>query len=310
MPNVVQTLGSMPLENKVFYDRTLLERLLPELVWLQFGQKKPAPKKEGDTTDFRRFNSLAPALTPLTEGVTPDGNSLSVSNIRATVQQYGDYITLSDKIDLMGIDPVLTETTQLLGEQAGLTIDTVIRDIVVAGTNVQYAGNKISRATVTKSDVLTSLEVRKVVRTFRNSKVKPIDGKYYVGLIGPYAEFDLMNDPLWVDVSKYAASSQIFDGEIGKLSGVRFIRENNTKVFAGAGASGADVHCTMFLGKGGYGVVDIEGSSKPETITKPHGSAGTADPLNQRASQGWKALFTTVRLQELANLRLEHGVTQ
>lgn len=305
-----QTYGGLTAEQKTFYDRTLLSRLLPELVYAKYGQKKPMPKREGDTVNFRKFNSLAAATTPLTEGVTPEGKSLNITAITATVAQYGDFIEISDKIDMVGIDPVLTETGQLLGEQAGLTLDTVARDIVVAGTNVQYAGGKTSRATVTATDVLTSTEARKAVRTLRKAHVKPIDGKYYVGLVGADGEFDLMNDPLWQDVSKYAASSQIFDGEIGKLGGVRFVRDGNNKIFEGAGASSADVQCTMIIGKDAYGVIDVEGSSKPEMIVKPHGSGGTTDPLNQRATSGWKALYTTKRLNELAMVRIEHGVTK
>ena len=305
-----QTYGGLTAEQKTFYDRTLLSRLVPELVYAKFGQKKPMPKREGDTVNFRRFNSLAAATTPLTEGVTPTGKALNITAITGTVAQYGDFIEISDKLDMVGIDPVLTEAGQLLGEQAGITLDTIVRDVVTAGTNVQYANGKTSRSTVAATDVLTSTEIRKAVRTLRKANVKPVDGKYFVGFVGADAEYDLMNDPLWQDVSKYSASSQIFDGEIGKLGGVRFIREGNNKVFAAGGASSADVHATMIIGKDAYGVIDVEGSSKPEMIVKPHGSSGTADPLNQRATSGWKALYTAMRLNELAMVRIEHGVTK
>lgn len=304
-----QTYSGLTAEQKTFYDRTLLSRLTPNLVFAKYGQKKSAPKREGDTINFRKFNSLEAATTPLTEGVTPAGKSLNITAITATVAQYGDFVEISDKLDMVGIDPVLTETGQVLGEQAGLTLDTIVRDVVAAGTNVQYANGKTSRATVGKADVLNSTEIRKAVRTLRKANAKPIDGKSYVGIVGPDAEFDLMADPLWQDVSKYAASTQIFDGELGKLAGVRFVRTSNAPVFAGEGASSADVHATMIIGKDAYGVIDIEGSSKPEMIVKPHGSAGSADPLNQRATSGWKALYTAKRLEELSMVRIEHGAT-
>lgn len=304
-----QTYSGLSAEQKTFYNRTLLSRLLPTLVFAKYGQKKSAPKREGDTMNFRKFNSLAAATTPLTEGVTPAGKSLSITAVTATVEQYGDYVEISDKLDMVGIDPVLTETGELLGEQAGLTVDTIVRDEVCAGTNVQYANAKGSRAAVAKTDVLNSTEIRKAVRTLRKANAKPIDGKSFVGIVGADGEFDLMSDPYWQDVSKYAASTQIFDGELGKLGGVRFVRASNTPVFAGSGNASADVHATMIIGKDAYGIVDIEGSSKPEMIVKPHGSAGSADPLNQRATSGWKALFTAKRLEELAMVRIEHGVT-
>lgn len=304
-----QTLANLTAENKAFYERNLLERLLPDLVYSKYGQKKPMPKNEGDNINFRRFNSLAATTTPLVEGVTPDGNTLNISTVTAKVDQYGDYITISDKIRTAGIDPVVTEATDVLGEQAGLSIDTIVRDIVVAGTNVQYAGGVANRAAVAATNKLSAAEVLKARRTLKKNNVKPMDGKYYVGIIGPETEFDLLNDPLFVEVSKYSAATQIFDGEIGRIYGVRFVTTSNTKKFAGAGASSIDVHATMIIGKDAYGVVDISGSSKPQVIVKDLGSAGTADPLDQRGSVGWKALLTAVRLQELAMVRIEHAVT-
>ena len=147
-----QTIAILTQENKTFYDRALLNRLLPNLVFTKYGQKKSAPKHEGDTINFRRFNSLSAATTALTEGVTPAGNSLSVTAITCTVAQYGDFIQISDKIDMVGIDPVLTETVELLGEQAALTVDTIVRDIVTAGTTVQYAAGRDYRVTVANKD--------------------------------------------------------------------------------------------------------------------------------------------------------------
>lgn len=305
-----QTYASLTAEQKNFYDRTLLSRLLPFLTYAQYGQKRSLPRSEGDTVQFRRFNALAAATTPLTEGTVPSGNTLSVSAVNATVAQYGDFIQISDKLDFAGIDPVLTETAQLLGEQAGLTIDTIVRDIVTAGTTVQYANGRTSRATVAAGDNLTGTEVKKAVRTLRRNNAQPlVDGKHYIGLIGPNAEYDLMSDSTWCDVSKYAASTQIFDGELGSLYGVRFIRTGNPKVYTGSGASGIDVTATMILGRDAYGVVDVEGSSRPQVIIKELGSAGTADPLNQMASAGWKVAFAAVRLNELAMVRIEHATT-
>lgn len=304
-----QTLGAagtqLDTQNKTFYDRTLLERLLPNLLWTKYGQKKSAPKNEGDTINFRRFESLAAATTPLTEGVTPAGSDLTDTAITATVQQYGDFVVVSDILDMLGIDPVITEATEVLGEQAGLTIDTIARDVLTAGTTVQRAAGRATRAEITADDKISGTEIRKAVRTLRRNKAKPIAGNKFIGLVGADVEFDLMGDQDWKDVSKYSAAEQIFDGEIGSLFGVKFIRCDNPKIFTGAGAAGIDVHAVVIFGKSAYGVVDIAGSRKPQTIVKPHGSSGTADPLNQRASVGWKCLFTVKILQDLAMLRLE-----
>jgi N4-gp56 family major capsid protein len=285
-------------EAQTFYDRTLLSRLLPELVFARYGQKKPIPKNSGKNINFRRFSPLDPATTPLTEGVTPTGKSLNIDEVEATLKQYGDYVEITDVLDLTGIDPVASETSELLGEQAGSTIDTIVRDIVCAGTNVQYAGGG-----GTASAVISAEEVKKAARTLKNANAKPFEGGY-IGIVDPSIAYDLMNDPLWQDVSKYNGGQKIMDGEIGKLGGVRFIETTETLVKEG------DVHCAMIIAKDAYGVVDIQNSAKkPKIIIKPFGSSGTEDPLNQRQTQGWKAMFTAVRLNELAMVRLEVKVT-
>lgn len=305
-----QTIETLSQENKTFYERTLLKRALPNLVFYKHGQKKPMPKNEGDTVQFRKFNSLEPATTPLTEGVTPTGKALSISTVTATVRQYGDYIETSDKISLVAIDPVVTESTELLGEQAGLTLDTVTRDVLVEGTTVQYAGGKTSTDAITASDKLTSTEVKKCARNLKKNNIAPFEGKYYLGVIDAEQSYDLQNDPLWQDISKYNGGTAIMEGEIGRIGKVRFIETENVKVKEGAGSGGIDVHCGMIFGKDAYGIIDINGKSKPQIIVKPLGSSGSADPLNQRATVGWKSLFTAVRLNELAMCRIETAVSE
>lgn len=306
---VTQTLAILTGENKTFYDRVLLERMLPDLVYADYGQKRPAPKHEGDTVNFRKFNSLAPALTPLTEGVTPAGSALTMSSITATVQQYGDFVELSDKIDLVGIDPVLTEAVTLNAEQAALTLDTVNRDIICAGTNVQYAGGKASRILTAAADVLTGTEIKKAVRTLRRNNAKVVQDGSFVGIIGADAEYDLMADPMWIDVAKYQNKEQLLKGELGKLYGVKFVRTSNNKIFTGLGAAGINIHATLIIAKDAYGLIDIEGSGKPQSIIKGVGSAGTADALDQRSTCGWKALFTAKMINDLALIRIEHAVS-
>ena len=299
-----QVLTDFTVENKEFYDTALLKRLLPNLVFTKYGQKKPLPKNHGDTISFRKFSPLEPATTPLTEGVTPSGSDMKISEIKATIKQYGDFIEVSDIFDKVGNDPVITENCAVLGEQAGLNIDNVVRDILVAGTNVQYAGGVASTATVAAK--ISSDEVMKIARTLRAANAKPLQDGCFIAVVDPFVAFDLMNDKLWQDVSKYNGGTEILKGEIGKLSGVRFIQTTETKVKTGAGSGSKDVHCVLVFGKDAYGVIDLEGSgAKPEIIVKDFGSSGTADPLNQRATQGWKAEFTAIRLNELAMLRFE-----
>lgn len=307
MATTTQTTTNVSAENKTYYDRVLLSRLKPNLVYAEYGQKKSLPKNEGDTINFRRFESITPTGTPLTEGVTPDGKNITVTALTATVSQYGDYVVISDKLDMVGIDPVLTETAEDLGESAALAIDTAVRDVITVGTNVQYAGAKANSDAITTSDIITSAEIKKAVRTLKKNNAKPLKDGFFIGIIDPETAYDIQNDTLWQDISKYNGGTAIMKGEIGKLGGVRFIETTNTKVTDNK--TSVPVHATMIIGKDAYGVVDIDGTVKPEMIIKEKGSAGTDDPLNQRATAGWKAMFTAKRLQELAMIRIEHAVT-
>lgn len=308
MANTVQTLDTLTVENKEFYDRTLLSRLLPKLTFTKYAQKKKLPKNSGDTISFRRFNSLDPSTEPLTEGVTPDGKNLSITEIKATVKQYGDYVTLSDKVDMMGIDPVLTETSELLGEQAGQTLDIVARDVYSVGTNVLYCGTNAT-SSVTVSGKLTADDILKARTFLARENVERING-YYIGFVDSDVAYDLMKDNLFQDVSKYNGGTQILNGEIGKMHGVRFIETSNAKVTevdqgTEQSPKKVNIHSCLIIGKGALAEIDLEGESKPEIIVKPLGSAGSSDPLNQRASVGWKCADAFARLQELALIRLE-----
>lgn len=302
-----QTYSGIGGEQKVFYERALMRRLVPNLVYTKYGQRRSAPKNEGDTVSFRRFNALAPATDALTEGVTPSGSDLTVSSLTATVKQYGDFVEISDKLDMVGIDPVLSESAGVLGEQAALTIDTIVRDEVTSGTSVIYAGGKANRDALTAADVITSADIRKAVRTLKRNNAKPMEGGFYIGIIHPDVAYDIMSDSMWQDISKYSGGTQIMKGEIGKLHGVRFIESTNNRQAENTGK--VPVHLSMIIGQDAYGVVDVAGRSKPEMIVKGAGSSGTADPLNQRATSGWKAMFTAKRLQELAMVRIESAAT-
>ncbi len=299
MATTTETYGNLTAEQKSFYDRTLLSRLLPNLTFLKYGQKRPMPKNEGDTINFRRFNSLDVPAASLTEGVTPDGDNLSITAVTATVAQEGNWVGCLDKISMVGIDPVLTESAALMGENAAKTLETRCADVIFKGTSQQFAGGAASAAAIAAGKVVNSEEIKKAVRTLRNNNAEPLEGGYYIGFCDPSVAYDLQNDSLWQDISKYNGAENIMKGEIGRIHGVRFILTTMCPTDATTATAGT-LHKTLIVGKDAYGVVDVKGSSKPEIIIKPTGSAGTKSPLNQRASVGWKAMAVTVRLQELA----------
>jgi len=300
----VTTATELTAEMKTFYDMTLIDEASPQLVHDQFGQKRPIPANGGKTIEFRKFSSLPKATTALTEGVTPDGGKLEVSTITATVNQYGYYIVQSDILELTALDNTILEATKLLGKQAGVTLDTIVRNVLVAGTNVTYcpAASAVdteitSRANLKADSTLSVDVIAQVVAKLRANNAPTIGGDY-VAIIHPYVAYDLMRDPEWIDAHKYAKPDNLYEGEIGEVAGVRFVQTTEAKIYENG------VFGTLILGSGAYGDTEITGGGL-QTIVKQKGSAGTADPLDQRSSVGWKAIKTAELLIEKYLVRVE-----
>ena len=311
----VTTDPGLSVENKTFYDMALIREASPALVHDQFAQKRPIPKNGGKKIEFRKYASLPKALTPLTEGVTPDGKKLSVSAIEAEVNQYGDYVALSDILDLTAIDNNVLEATRAIGRQAGLTLDTITRNVLQSGTNVWYAskiavdGSKTpvdDRQNLDRTCVLTVDLVKRVVAFLKAMNAPKIDG-HYVCILHPYAAYDLMNDPKWEEAHKYTTPENIYEGELGRIAGVRFVETSEAQIYTGTEndcPAGLAVFGCLFLAEGAYGVTEITGGGL-QTIIKQLGSAGTADPLNQRSTVGWKAIKTAEILMQAYMVRVE-----
>ena len=302
------TTGSAGLstENKTFYDKTLIKLAGPSLVHHQFGQKRNIPKNGGKTIEFRKFSPLGKATTPLTEGVTPDGQSLDVKTIVANVNQYGGYVTVSDVLDMAAIDNTVSETLSLIGDQAGQTLDTIERDALVGGTNVQYAdGSVAARNALTSANKMSVDVLKRAVRTLKKFNTPKIDG-YYIAIMHPSCAYDLMSDPEWIDAQKHTNGNvdKLYKGEIGQIAGVKVVESTEAKVFGAKGSGGATVYATLVFGKDAYGVTEIEGGGL-ETIVHQLGSGGSADPLNRRATIGWKSTHTAERLVEEYMVRVE-----
>ena len=294
-------------EMKTYYSDYLIDNAIPKLVHDQFGQKHPIPKGSGKTIEFRKYSPLPKLTTPISEGVTPDGQSLNMSTVEATVAQYGGYITLSDVLLLTAIDNNLVQATKLLGAQAGATLDTITREVLNGGTNVIFAGGKSARTSLDESSVLKVDDIKKAVRLLKNQNAEQINGSW-IGIIHPDIAYDLTNDPAWKDVKTYSDPSDIYEGEIGKIYGVRFVETTEAKIWAKAGSGSRAVYSTLILGDNAYGVTEISGGGL-EHIVKQLGSAGTGDPLNQIATVGWKATKVAERLVENYMVRIESAST-
>lgn len=305
----INTTETMPDEIKTYYDDYLIDCSSPKLVHDQFGQKRPIPAGRGKTIEFRKVSPLPVSTTPLTEGVTPESQQLTISTVEAPVQQYGGYVELSDMVVLTAIDNNLVIAAKQLGAQAGKTLDAITREVLAGGTNVQYAEGQVTQRSqlvggkAEGNHYLTVDAVRRAVRTLKKQDAEPI-GDSFIGIIHPDVAYDLMSDPKWVNVKSYSDPEGIYEGEIGKIENVRFVETSEAKVFEGVGSEGRDVYATLILGDNAYGTTEIEGGGLT-LIVKQLGSGGASDPLDQRASVAWKATKAAVRLQEAYMVRIE-----
>ena len=303
--------SGMSAEMKTFYEKRLIDQAEPALVHDQFGDPYPIPANGGKNIEFRKYDSLPKATTPLTEGVTPDGQTMNVSTVTAEVRQYGGWVPITDTLQLTAIDNNIVQATKIIASQAGRTLDTIVRDVLAGGTNVIYApkiGEGGAETAVTSRDTLdatcqlTSDLIARAATQLKAMNADPI-GTSFVGIIHPYVAYDLRRDPDWIDVHKYAQPDEIYNGEIGTLHGVRFVETSEAKIWKGTDCP-ADlaVFSTLILGAHAYGSTEIEGGGL-EHIVKQLGYGD--DPLNQRASVGWKAHKTAERLVEQYMVRIE-----
>lgn len=410
-PNVQTTTLNAPgndlsPEMKTFYDTQLLETGKPKLVHAQFGKEETIPKGGGKRIEWRRIKSFKKALTPLTEGVTPDGGKVDVEKIEQELRQYGDYTTQSDLLELTTVDPLISEITMRHSDNMFLTMDTVTRNELQSGSNVFYAPSVAADGTVTKHTMRAELDenakltpdlIARVVAWIKKNNAPTIDGSY-VAIIHPYQAYDLQRNSEFIDVMKYQNSVKIFNGEIGKYYGMRFVETSEAKIIKGenltsesetvknsatqvsastgsaktevtlatkiaagdrilqaseaepvllnvdgveyecvgatAGAAGSAkitiqqphaaiaanaviypggagknntaVFPMLVLGKDAFGNVKVSGEDA-HVIVKQLGSSGSADPLDQRSTIGWKSFYAAKILQEEWICRVECG---
>ena len=291
---------------QTYYNRELLRTFEPNLVHLQFGDEHRMPPHSGLVMNMRKLIPLETNTKALSEGDPGESVMLAETEVTVQLQQYGEYARCTDKLDLTHLDMDIMRRTKLFGDAGARSIDAVVREELAKCANVIYAGGKASRAELTAADKLTSRELRKAVKTLKKNHAQTFGG-YFVAIVGPDTMYDLQEDEAFVKVSQYQDKENIYTGEVGRLFGVRLVETTEAKIFEGAGASGADVASVIVLGQYAYGVTSLKGA-KPRVIVKPAGSAGTADPLDQISTVGWKMDgFGAKLLQPEYAVRIECG---
>ena len=315
-----------------YYDRNLLERAIPALVHGKYCQIRPLPRNSGTRINFRMYNSLPANTVKLGEGVTPTGKQATTTDIYATIAQYGDFITYSDWLSMTSLDPLLLELGSVLGEQMGLSADTLDRDEMVSGTSVRYAGGVADRSSVATAIAVADLKA--AIRMLESANARKISQ-----MIKPGAKIstvpvppafraithtdcrqDLEDLPGFKKVEEYASQKGVTEDEIGAWGNCRFEVTTNAKVWTDSGAavgatglvstsgSNIDVYSTIILGADAVGTTPLQ-KGNIKNIIKKLGSSGVDDALDQRGSTGWKIAKVTKILNDDFIVRIEHGVT-
>jgi N4-gp56 family major capsid protein len=295
-----------------FADR-LLVTADKDSVFKGLGMQQPIPSGSSKTISFTQYTKLAQTSAVLTEGVTPTDTALATTAITATVDQIGAYVTLTDLVELTVKHPIVQETIALLADQAVESIDSIILTVLLAGTQVQYANGRASRATVTATDVMTTAEFRKAIkllrtngaRPFTNSSASSVTGAgadwasgNYVMVVDPAVEQDILADTTFVQASQYSQVQRLNASAVGVWGGIEVRRSNNIPTIA----STTTVHTSFLFGKGAFAVSELQSLQ-----TFIEGPGSNSDPLNQRKTIGWKTSFKSVILNQTFMLRIESG---
>lgn len=339
MPGAVITSTSdIPSSLQGFYDRSLLENASKALLYDKFGQTRPIPLNKGTRINFRRYGKLPVNLNPLADGVTPTGKKLSVTDLYATIKQYGDYVTLTDWLIMTGLDAnILDIGENLLSVQAAETKDTIARDVLVAGTTVRYSSGVSARTSVVTAlsdddldSVIRTLEsndakkINKIVTAGSGINTSPINASF-IGITHPHCRKDIVSRSGFVSVAEYASRDSLSTDngeivEIGSTPGIRWLATSNAKIWQDGGGSvgttglistsgtSIDVYASLIIARNAYGTVPLQ-KDTIKMIAKQLGSAGTEDALDQRATVGYKFATTTKILNDDWIARIEHGVT-
>nr|DAI53640.1 MAG TPA: major capsid protein [Caudoviricetes sp.] len=310
-------------EMKDFYDTELLENARIEMFYAQFALRQPLPANHKGSVEWRKFNTFARA-SKLQEGVIPQGQKFGMSSITGSIDQYGTYTSITDKLELRAYDDIILNATEEMAASAAETQEALIRDALLSGTNVLYCDNidkdtgaKISTPTSCATmgaggstaaagggsatphgwALLTPKMVNKAVTIMKKNRVPRING-YYYAVIHPSVAHDLRNDKDWIEAHKYAAPEALFNGEIGELHGVRFIENVFAPVMGKAGTQAANddeyvnqergrTYATYFFGQNAFGIIDPEGGAL-EMIVHDKSEGGVGGPLNQFSTIGYK----------------------
>lgn len=302
------TTGTLSSVVKAYYDKRFLMRAEANFVYKQLGRIGVVPKGEGKTVVWNRYTNPTAKITALTEGTDPTPAGLSASLVSATISQYGNFEQITDLLSLTSIDNSVASAVDLLAYEAALTIDTVIRDVIDGTSSILYASGVANRTSISATDIMTVKDVRKVVRELKSNNAKEqAKSKSFMAVIHPDVEYDLQGDTNWVNAHLYTDSALggIYNGEVGKLYGVRFLNSTQAPILVNSGSSdGVEVYQSLFFGEEAFGVSELQ------NLTTYVDSPSPRSALRLYSDVGWKAGFTAKILNDNFMYSVESAATQ
>lgn len=322
--------GSISQRTAAWAANEALAHAMPIELLGGMGQQKPIPKNTADNAKFRRAIPFPAALAPLSEGVTPPSRAMTYQDVSVQLQQYGDIVEITDKVQDMSEDPVLKDATGLIGEQAAETKESLMWGMLRGGTSVYYA-NGTARSDVNTTPTISTF--RAAIRFLKSQRAQPITSKIapstsygtspvapaYVAVAHTDLEADLRAITQFVPAENYAAQGGLLPFEIGKIESVRICLSPLLTPFADAGGNKgsmkstagvkADVYAIVIFGKDAFGQTTLRGANAITPMVLNPGEPRGGDPLGQRGTVGWKTYFAGVRLNESWMVRVECAVT-
>ena len=305
---------SQAVKNR-YYDELFLRLAEKKFVHKQLGQlSRKVPQGQGGYGDYVLFWTKWVRLPTITagagEGVPTSALTLSALNVTGSTAQYDSAVSISDIMAYASFGDVMKSAVEQLAYQAGITIDTLVRNTISNSGTGQFASAVANWTSVPAGAKLTIGEIRKATRTLQaNDAIEQDDGSW-IAVVHPHAVYDLQGDSStggWVEANKYTEGREgMLTGEIGKLYGVRFLESSNAYVRGTGVVASASIYVTSIFGKDAFGVSELQSL---KTFVKPFGSAGVADPTDKIATAGWKTLFGTNVLNSSFYVNINHAVT-
>jgi len=336
MGETINTYGDISPRTAAYAAARLLMRGQHDMITERFGQSRPIPKRHTKSIKFRRYESLPRATAPLAEGIPPKGRKLTYTDVTATLEQYGDFVELTDVIKDTHEDDVFKESFDLCGEQAAETVEVVRIAVMKAGTNVFYANNAGSRSAINSPGVRG--DFRRIYRSFRRNKARqiskmvrasakistePVNAAFFV-LGHTDCDSDIRGLEGFVPVEQYSDSTKALPTEIGKMDQFRFCLTALFEPWEAAGTAGqtylsggeivtsdtaADVYPLIVLAKNAYGIVPLQGQNAVKPAVRNPDQPAVGDELGQKGFVSWKMYQTAVILNQLWMARLEVAAT-